>query len=109
MITESITTTEEAKTTAARSIADIPTDKASRYLQQLAKHFAHKLPVTFDPQAGEIVFAIGTCRMTANDTRLTLTLIAPDAAQMPQLQDVVVRHLVRFAVREEIAMEWRAA
>ncbi len=38
-----------------------------------------------------------------------LTLTAPIVADMPQLQDVVVRHLVRFAFREEIAVEWTDA
>ena len=38
------------------SHAEIPTASASRYLQQLCKHFAHKLPVTFDPAEGRIGF-----------------------------------------------------
>jgi hypothetical protein len=89
-----------------RSVATIPTEHASRYLQQLCKHFAHKLPVTFDPHAGQIEFSIGICRLVATDTALTLDLEAPEAEQMPQLQDVVVRHLVRFAFREELAIKW---
>ncbi len=102
-------TTETQTATAACGIATIPTDKASRYLQQLAKHFAHKLPVTFTPETGDIPFTIGNCHMDAEDGRLILTLTAPVAADMPQLQDVVVRHLVRFAFREEIAVAWRDA
>jgi hypothetical protein len=90
-------------------MADVPTDKASRYLQQLAKHFAHKLPVSFDAQQGSITFGIGTCAMEADDTRLRLILTAADATQLPQLQDVVERHLVRFAFREELALDWTAA
>lgn len=86
---------------------EIPTTHASRYLQQLCKHFAHKLPVEFDPAEGKIPFGLGECRLAANDTRLRIDLTAPDAEQMPQLQDVVVRHLARFAFREELAIAWR--
>ncbi|HEX7853312.1 MAG TPA: DUF2218 domain-containing protein [Sphingobium sp.] len=96
--------------TEGRSIAVIETDKASRYLQQLAKHFAHKLPVTFTPETGDIPFSIGNCHMDAEEGRLILSLTAPKAEELPQLQDVVERHLVRFAFREaELAVEWQAA
>ncbi|MCE7794964.1 DUF2218 domain-containing protein [Sphingobium sufflavum] len=94
---------------ATHSIAEIPTDKASRYLQQLAKHFAHKLPVSFTPETGDIPFSIGNCHMDAEEGRLILTLTAPVATDMPPLQDVVVRHLVRFAFREELTVAWRGA
>lgn len=90
-----------------RSHAEIATAQASRYLQQLCKHFAHKLPVTFDPAAGRIGFSIGDCDLRADAERLSIALTAPDAEQMPQLQDVVIRHLERFAFREELAVRWR--
>ncbi|WP_445679224.1 DUF2218 domain-containing protein [Radicibacter daui] len=89
------------------AVATIPTSHASRYLQQMAKHFQHKLPVTFDPHAGTVKFSIGDCGMAASETALTLTLVAADAGQMDQLKDVVVRHLVRFAFREELAIAWQ--
>lgn len=100
-------TAESPQTPAIRHAADIPTAQASRYLQQLCKHFAHKRPVRFDPQAGSIAFTVGECRLEAPDGVLRLRLEAPDAVQMAQLQDVVVRHLVRFAFREELHIEWR--
>ncbi|MDH7786528.1 putative O-methyltransferase YrrM [Ochrobactrum sp. 19YEA23] len=92
---------------AAESAAAIATAHASRYLQQLAKHFAHKLPVTFDPEAGQISFSIGECRLRADDQFLHLALTSPDQPSLAQLQDVVERHLVRFAFREELAIQWR--
>lgn len=92
-----------------RSIAEVATQSASRYLQQLCKHFAHKRPVTFDEHMGHIAFSSGECRLNAHDGTLTLSLTAPDDVHMVQLQDVVVRHLVRFAFREELAIDWRSA
>lgn len=91
-----------------QSVGTVATDKASRYLQQLAKHFDHKLPVTFDAEQGEIIFSIGTCAMRAEAGRLILTLTSADAEQLAQLRDVVERHLVRFAFREaDLAVDWQ--
>lgn len=88
------------------SHTEIATASASRYLQQLCKHFAHKLPVTFDPAEGRIGFSIGNVDLKATDAVLRIDLTSPDAEQLEQLKDVVVRHLVRFAFREELAVDW---
>jgi len=88
------------------SNAAVTTPLAGRYLQQLCKHFAHKLDVTFDERSGQVVFPTGTCRLDAREGSLLLSLSAPDDARMTQLQDVVARHLVRFAFREELRIDW---
>jgi uncharacterized protein len=90
-----------------RSVAVIATPEASRYLQQLCKHFAHKRPVTFDERSGRIEFAIGECRLDADDSVLTLSLATGEAGEMAALQDVVARHLLRFAFRNPPNIEWR--
>lgn len=92
----------------AVATARVPTEKASRYLQQLCKHFAHKLPVTFDEHAGSISFSIGECALAADADTLTITATAPVEGDMDQLKDVIVRHLVRFAFREDLQVEWEA-
>lgn len=81
---------------AVQRIAAISTPHASRYLQQLCKHFAHKIPVTFDERSGQITFSIGECRLSARDGLLRLSLTAEDDEKAAQLQDIVARHLVRF-------------
>jgi len=40
---------------------------------------------------------------------LTLRVGAEDAVQLAQLEDVVARHLERFAFRAPVAIEWRTA
>ena len=95
--------------TAINAEAAIATEHASRYLQQLCKHFAHKRPVAFDPHAGEISFSVGECRLKAEGNTLRLMLTAPNAEDMEQLKDVVVRHLVRFAFREQLQVNWQNA
>lgn len=92
-----------------KSTTAIPTEHASKYLQQLCKHFAHKLAVTFDEQAGSITFSIGECRLKTEGGALGIDLTAPNAEDMEQLKDVVIRHLVRFAFREELSPTWQDA
>ena len=91
------------------SQARIATPLASRYLQQLCKHFAHKLPVEFDPQRGRIEFSIGLCRLEASPELLTMEAEASDAETLAQLEGVVARHLERFAFREAPSVAWRPA
>ncbi|MCG7505169.1 DUF2218 domain-containing protein [Mesorhizobium retamae] len=89
------------------SNADVATEHASRYLQQLCKHWAHKFPVTFDPKHGEIELTIGRTIMDADATALHIALTAGDAAQMEQLERVVEDHIKRFAFREELIFSWQ--
>ena len=89
------------------SHAEVATVSASRYLQQLCKHFGHKVEASFDAKTGIVRFSIGDCRLLAESEVLRLALDAPDAEKLLQLQDVVASHLVRFAFREPLVVEWR--
>lgn len=96
---------------AATRIADVPTRSGSRYLQQLCKHWAHKMPVEFTSEAGTVSFPSGAiARMTAYPEHLEVAIELPDEAAAEQMQDVVARHLDRFAFREApLSFDWRAA
>jgi hypothetical protein len=89
------------------SLADIATAHASRYLQQLCKHWSHKFPVTFDACSGQVPFS-DTAKLTlkANGDVLSLRLDAT-ADRLPTLEDVVAEHLRRFAHREELHIDWQ--
>lgn len=89
--------------------AEIPTAHASRYLQQLCKHWSHRFDVTFTPLVGRIPFAADSaCTLEADSDGLKLTLVTPDAPSNTRLQSVVFDHLKRFAFREElVAPTWR--
>jgi hypothetical protein len=92
-----------------QSFASIETANASRYLGQFCKHFAHKLPVALagDNTSGTVDFGAGTCQLNADETSLTLAVTAATPQDQSSLQAVVERHLVRFAFREEITLQWR--
>jgi len=100
------------------STAVVPTANASRYLQQLCKHWAHNLAVDFDPHCGTVVFprdargadwpGDGLFTMTASDTALACRIEASAASQLEGLKTAVQRHLDRFAFREgELVYNWQ--
>jgi hypothetical protein len=91
------------------SVAEITTERASIYLQQLCKHFAHKLAVEFTPEQGTIPFSMGACRLQAVGDKLTMKAEAENAELLAQVEGVVERHLVRFAFRDPPEIVWRSA
>lgn len=87
--------------------ADVPTAHASRYLQQLAKHWAHKFEVSFTPQEGSIALPFGRCDLTAGPEALTLVLTPLPDADVERFKTVVADHLQRFGHRETLTFDWR--
>jgi hypothetical protein len=89
--------------------AIIPTENARRYLGQFVKHFAHKLPFVRHEsnEHGEVEFPLGLCTLDADATRLAIIVNAGSADEIDRLKDVVDRHLIRFAFREELAIDWQ--
>ncbi|QCI69224.1 DUF2218 domain-containing protein [Phreatobacter stygius] len=91
------------------SLADVATANASRYLQQLCKHWSHKFQVEFDAHTGKIPFSEeARLILTANGDILSLRLDAT-TERLQTLEQVVEDHLKRFAFREELHIDWRPA
>lgn len=89
------------------SNATITTQRASGYLQQLCKHFAHKLDVEFDADSGLIKFPFGHCALAADQHVLNLTANAETQADLSKTCRVIANHLERFAFRENPEIEWQ--
>lgn len=90
-----------SETTMFSTIAVTPTTHGSRYLQQLAKHWSHKLEVEFTPIHATIRFPSGAiATLDADEEALTSTIEAPDAETLERMKQVVADHLDRFAFRE---------
>lgn len=98
--------------------AAVPTAHASRYLQQLCKHWQHNLTVEFDADHGTVVFpkdARGASHpgdaLVTFDARadaLDVRIDATSAEQLDGLKGAVARHLDRFAFREApLAFDWQ--
>lgn len=103
--------------TATTSTARVPTASASRYLQQLCKHWSHNLEVTFDESEGRVVFPrdargaswAGDAVVTfvATPDTLGCTISASEPGQLEGLKGAVARHLDRFAFREApLQFDW---
>ena len=88
------------------SEARVPTAAPRRYLGQLCKHFQHKLPVTLAEDHGRIEFTAGVCLLDADAEALVMRVTASDEAALATLEDVIARHLGRFAFRDEPEIRW---
>ncbi|HEU0045049.1 DUF2218 domain-containing protein [Sphingomonas sp.] len=102
------------------AVAQVPTGSASRYLQQLCKHWSHNLQVEFTPEQGRVEFprnargadhpGDGVALFGAGEDALTVRLEATSPEQLAGLQGAVARHLDRFAFREApLSFDWRPA
>lgn len=96
----------------------VPTDHASRYLQQLCKHWQHNLQVEFTPENGTVIFPRdargashpGDAVVTFNvaETGLDIRIDASSPEQLDGLKGAVAQHLDRFAFREgELRFDWQ--
>ncbi len=109
-------TTMTMTTTSATAL--VPTASASKYLQQLCKHWEHNLQVEFTPENGTVIFPKdargashpGDAVVTFNvaETGLEVRIDASSDEQLEGLKGAVARHLDRFAFREgELEYAWR--
>jgi hypothetical protein len=83
------------------------TPKASQYLQQLCKHFGHKVETQFDEHAGTIAFSGAPVRLVATATELLVVVEGATLEITMRYREVIDSHLKRFAFREGFeAMDW---
>ena len=89
------------------SHANIATKHASRYLQQLCKHWSHRFSVEFTVERGQIDLGDGKSVMLgAAPTELSVRVEASDQSELPRLEKVVEDHIARFAFREDLTFNW---
>jgi len=94
---------------ALASEARLETTVPRRYLSQLCKHFQHKLEVTLAEQTGRIAFPAGVCDLRADTDLLILRAEAETEETLRTVEDVISRHLQRFAFREAPELTWARA
>jgi hypothetical protein len=97
--------------------AAVPTSSASRYLQQLCKHWSHNLAVEFTANEGTIVFpkdmrgqtfpGDGIVTLHAQEDKLDVVVNASSPEQLEGLKGAIAKHLDRFAFREApLTFDW---
>ena len=98
--------------------AHVPTAHASKYLQQLCKHWQHNLAVEFTADHGTVTFpkdargadwpGDGLVTFDAGAGALSVRIDASVDGQLDGLKGAVARHLDRFAFREApLAFDWQ--
>ena len=91
------------------STSRFETAHASRYLQALCKHFAHKVPVAFDTATGQASLPPGPARFRADESGLDIEVTGADGDALARAKFIVEDHLLRFAFREKPgALTWSA-
>jgi hypothetical protein len=99
--------------------ASVPPGSASKYLQQVCKHWAHNLTVDF-VRTGTVVFprdsrgashpGDGLVTFNATAASLEVRIDATSVEQLDGLMGTVAKHVDRFAFREApLKFHWRAA
>jgi hypothetical protein len=91
----------------ARETAQVPTPNGARYLQQLCKHWSHKLDVRLTENEGIVRFPNAVATMRADTIGLTVTVEAEEAETLERMKGVIASHLDRFAFREApLPFQW---
>ncbi|MBB5081942.1 DUF2218 domain-containing protein [Nonomuraea endophytica] len=89
------------------STAHVVTDRPDRYVKQLISHLGHKAAAEHTGTGrGTITFRSGTCSLLSSPQELVLIAAAADLDSLTGIQDVITRHLLRFAAQEELRVDW---
>ncbi len=84
------------------------TPKASRYLQQLCKHFAHKVEVDYSETEGTAALPGGRLALRATEDALHVRIEGESARDLCKARYVLEDHLIRFAFRDGLmGLDWR--
>lgn len=91
-----------------KSASTFKTEKGERYLNQLIKHFAHKIEAQSTGQEGFAQFGYGAASMKSDADGLHVAVEAGSEEELARTKFVIESHLIRFAFREELEkLEWQ--
>lgn len=89
-----------------KAITKITTKEGVNYIGKLCRHFRHKIEATYEGNSGKADFPWGVCLMEADEHTLTFKVEAQDEEGMQKIQGALDRHLIKFAFREELDIQW---
>jgi uncharacterized protein len=89
--------------------ASVPTANAAKYMQQLCKHWSHKLDVDLSDRKGVVKFPAAVATFDPSVEALMVTIEGEKSEEVERLKGVVASHLDRFAFREApLRFDWSA-
>ena len=87
--------------------ASVPTADAAKYLQQLCKHWSHRLEVDLSDRKGVVRFPDAVVTLEAGENALLVTIEGEQSETVERMKGVVASHLDRFAFREApLPFDW---
>lgn len=89
-----------------RSHSIVATKSGSKYLQQLCKHFRHKVDVDFNPETARVDFPFGVCLMLADEQSIAFYLQSEIPEGLKRACGVIDVHLLKFGFREDLVIDW---
>jgi hypothetical protein len=114
--------------------AEVPTDRATRYLVQLCRHLGNKgrhlshrprmhgsadsgrplteaeaarVRVEWTETRGDVDFGWGSCTLTGTPDALLVHAEAADEESLQRIRDVITVHLGRFSRRDPLTVRWQ--
>ncbi|NYH77649.1 hypothetical protein FHR84_000963 [Actinopolyspora biskrensis] len=92
--------------------AEVRTQRAQRYLKQLASHLGERCEITEETDSTRITLprdrGTGHCLLTPHAETLTMHAEADTTDDLASVQDVIGRHLERFGERDGLTVAWSA-
>lgn len=89
-----------------KSTTRVATKEGKNYIGKLCRHFRHKIEATYTETEGKAVFPKGVCLMRAEPDALQFDIEAESAEAVAKIQGVIDRHLIKFAFREQLEIQW---
>jgi uncharacterized protein len=87
--------------------ASVPTANAAKYLQQLCKHWSHRLEVDLSDRKGVVRFPAAVVTLEVGDDALLVAIDGEKSEEVERMKGVVASHLDRFAFREApLRFDW---
>ncbi len=87
--------------------ASVPTANGAKYMQQLCKHWSHKLEVDLSEQRGVVRFPAAVAIFEPGANALQVTIEGEEDETIERMKGVVASHLDRFAFREApLRFDW---
>ncbi|HHP0463634.1 TPA: DUF2218 domain-containing protein [Vibrio harveyi] len=84
----------------------IESEHASKYLVTLCRHFARKVPATWNDEKGLVTFPVGSTEFRLEGECLLVICEAESEEFLVKVKAVVASHIEMFSRRETIELTW---
>lgn len=86
--------------------ASVVIERPARYGKQLSEHLGHKIPVEYLGDHWVLTMGSGLATVTPTENTLELSAEAHDSETLDRVKDVLGRHLLKFAHKLDITLDW---